>query len=566
MHPFRTAVALALLSVALSAKAAAQQSSDVAVGVFPFLEGDMDSRIGEIVSNCSSRGIDTVYVSAFRATGSAQGDLWVTDRAGDWNPAWGPVRSGGAGIDLVNLISACHAANLRVVAVLKCFDASVQPTDVGHKQFLLDVVDYFVDAYTPAGTPVYDLDGLALDYVRFVGSSTGNDPSQVTNFVHDVKAHLRGLSLHAYLIASRYNFDGGSYNGNFLSYTAVMASLASQYGQNWQHMAAYVDVLMPMAYTADGSIYNSYALHQAYVQATASYARTACTLAGYPNRRVCPTLRTYADSSETTTDQTIDASITGALLGGGDGYQSFRYGHLMSHPSWWTKMAQYAMPGANWPVPVMTVNAALPTALFDPSLSRDSDEPNGSLQVRFDFDGDGSFDTTWMQNAPAAWLERYPTTWTTTLQVRDAQGHVGATHRRFAGAGALLLSPPALSAGLGGSVQIQLDTGPNGAFASYLLLAGVSGSSPGFAWRTGLPVPLNIDFLTVALANTPNSPFLQNGLGVCDAQGRATATLTLPPGLLTVLAGMPVTWTALVADPLGQPVFAAEADSLWILP
>lgn len=59
-----------LACIALSAVLGAQTpSTDVAVGVFPFLVGNMDSRIPEIVTNCQANGIDTLYVSAFRATG-----------------------------------------------------------------------------------------------------------------------------------------------------------------------------------------------------------------------------------------------------------------------------------------------------------------------------------------------------------------------------------------------------------------------------------------------------------------------------------------------------------------
>lgn len=560
------AFAVPFLLTAFATMLAAQQSSDVAVGVFPFLEGNMDGRINEIVNNCRTNGIDTVYVSVFRATGPSSGDLWITDRAGDWQPAWGQVRRNGAGIDLVNLIAACHAADLRVVAVLKCFADTVQPTDAAHKQYLLQVIDYLVDAWQAGGQPVYDLDGVALDYIRFVGSSTGNDPMQVTNFLRDVRAHLHGLSLHCYLVASRYTFDGGSYNGNFQSYATVIAQLASQYGQHWQQMAQYVDVLMPMAYSADGSIYNSYALHQAYVRQTAAYARTACTLAGYPTRRVCPTIRTYTDANETTTDQTIDASILGALLGGADGYQAFRYGHVVPHPSWWSKLQQYAVPGGNWPIPAVSIRTTSPSTGFDAAASRDHDESSASLQVRFDFDGDDTFDTAWLQNAPAVWVVRHPGEWHTTLQVKDAQGHVSSTRRRYTGAGGLQVVPSTLSAAAGGSAQLQIDLGTAAGHAAYLVLGGITGTSPGFVWRPGFPVPLNVDFLTTALAGDPNGVFLQQGLGQLDAQGRGAATLQMPPGMLLPLVGLTVHWSLLSADAFGRPLFVAEAEPLTILP
>lgn len=536
-------------------------SSDVAVGVFPFLVGNMDPRINEIVTNCQTHGIDTLYVSAFRATGPSTGDLWVNDSAGTWNAAWGPIRPGGAGINLQNLIAACHAASIRVVAVLKCFADTVQPDNVAHRQYLLSVIGYFVDSWQSNGQPVYDLDGIALDYVRYVGGSNVN-ASNVTAFVSDVRQRVGNLSLHAYLIANRYSFDGPVYDGNFNSYTSTMNQLTSQFGQNWQQLAPLLDVLMPMAYTANGSIYGTYALHQAYVRKTAEYARTACTNAGVPNKRVQPTIKTYTGDGETTTDLTVEASITGALLGGADGYQAFRYQHLVNNPSWWTKMAQYAVPGCNWPRPMYSVTSPKLTATFDPAGTIDADQSAGSLQVRFDFDGDGTFDTGWLANAPAVALQRHPGTWYTTMQARDAEGHVSTTRRRLQAGHVLTLIPPFVSTSAGGQVQILIDVGAAGAGNVYLAIAGITGTSPGFLWRPGFPVALNVDAVTTLLAGDPNGLFLNNGFGTFDGLGRATATFTLPPGVVPFLAGWPLWWSVLSQTPGGAPACVGETKMM----
>jgi hypothetical protein len=557
----RTTAAL-LLAVSLSAQS---PSTDVAVGVFPFLVGNMDARINEIATNCQTHGIDTLYVSAFRATGPSTGDLWVTDSAGDWNPAWGAVRSTGAGIHLQNLITACHAVNVRVVAVFKCFADTVQPDNLAHRQYLLSVIDYFVDAWQPNGQPVYDLDGIALDYVRYVGGTNVN-ATNVTNFVADVRQRIGPLSLHAYLLANRFSFDGPTYNGVFNSYTATMNSLTSQFGQNWQQLAQYVDVMMPMAYTANGSIYNTYALHQAYVRKTAEYARQAVTAAGFPNRRVQPTIKTYTGDGETTTDQTIEASITGALLGGGDGYQSFRYQFLVNNPSWWTKMAQYAVPGCNWPRPGYTASSPRLTTTFNPLATIDSDQPANSLQVRYDLDGDDVFDTGWLANAPTTNLSRYPGTWFSTMQARDADGHVSTTRRRHQAGSAVTLLPPFVSTSLGGQVQIQLDVGSAGAGLEYLAIASISGTAPGFVWQPGLPVALNVDAVTSLLAGDPNGLLLSNGFGTFDAQGRATAVFTLPPVVLQFLTGLPIWWSFLAQTPAGQARCVGDTKQMTLWP
>lgn len=555
--------ATALLAAGLGAQS---PSTDVAVGVFPFLVGNMDNRINEIVTNCQTYGIDTLYVSAFRATGPSTGDLWVTDSAGDWNAAWGPVRSGGAGIHLQNLITACHAANVRVVAVLKCFADTVQPDNAAHRQYLLDVIDYFVDAWQPNGQPVYDLDGIALDYVRYVGGSNVN-AANVTNFVADVRQRIGNLSLHAYLLANRYSFDGPTYNGVFNTYASVRSQLISQFGQDWEQFALLCDVLMPMAYTANGSIYGTYALHQAYVRKTAEYARTACTIAGVPSRRVCPTIKTYSGDTETTTVQTIEASITGALLGGADGYQAFRYQFLVNNPTWWTPMAQYAVPGCNWPRPSYLTTSPRLTTTYDPSATIDADQPPNSLEVRFDFDGDDVFDTAWQPNMPTAGLSRHPGVWRTTMQARDLQGHVATTRRRFTAGSPVSLVPPFVSAAGGGLMQLQLDVGSAGAGGIYLVILGVSGTAPGFLWEPGFPVPLNIDAVTLQyLADPSVSGLLTGGLGLFDAQGRATPLFVAPAGALQGLAGIQVAWTFLSVTPALVPMCVGDAKVMAILP
>lgn len=554
------------LAVALASSLFAQApSTDVAVGVFPFLVGNMDARINEIATNCQTHGIDTLYVSAFRATGPSTGDLWVTDSAGDWNSAWGAVRSGGAGIHLQNLITACHAVNVRVVAVIKCFADTVQPDNLAHRQYILDIIDYFVDAWQPNGTPVYDLDGFALDYVRYV-TPTGVNPVNVTNFVSDVRQRIGHLSLHAYLVANRYSFDGPTYNGVFNSYSATMTTLRTQFGQDWQALAPLLDVVMPMAYTANGSIYNTYALHQAYVRKCSEYARQACVAAGVPNKRVQPTIKTYTGDGETTTDLTIEASITGALLGGGDGYQAFRYQHLVNNPSWWPKMAQFAVPGCNWPRPSYTAASPRLTTTYNTSQTVDSDQSAASLQIRFDHDNNGVFDTGWLTNGTTTNLARYPASWQTTMQVRDADGHVSTARRRFQAGSAVTLVPPFISTTTGGQVQIQLDVGPAGAGNSYLAIGGISGTAPGFVWQPNFPVALNVDAVTTLFASDPNGGLLSNGFATFDAQGRATAVLTIPPQVLQFLAGLPIWWTFLSQTSGGQPACVGDTKQMTLWP
>jgi len=559
IRPF---LCLLFATLALSAPRA-QSSSDTSMGVFPFLVGNMDSRIPQVVATCAAHDLDTIYVSVFRATGPRTGSLWITDAAGTWNPAWGPVRPTGAGIHLQNLIQQAHAANLRVVAVLKCFDATVQPTDAAHRAYLLDIVDWLTNSYDAAGVPIYDLDGVALDYVRFVSAGVGNNAQLVTDFVRDVKARLGALSLHAYLIANRYTLDGPVYNGQFNSYQSVISTLASDYGQHWEQLAAHVDVMMPMCYTADGSIYNTAALHSAYVRKSTEYCRTAALRAGQPQRRVTPVIRTYADTNETTTAATVEASILGALSGGADGYQGFRYATCQT--SWWQKLQQYAVPGANFPRPVLLATAQGLGATLDARASVDGDQPSSVLLQRYDLDSDGVFDTPWALNG-FAWtqLMRRPGDWRVGLALKDVDGHVSTTTRRLQ-VPDVLASSPGYSAGNGGAYPLALDLGPLAAGRPYLVIGSLSG--PGTTpWQPGYDLPLVWDIVSEGLIGIVNTPLFVDAQGALDGTGRAVATFQMPPGVLSVLLGQQVTWAAVGFDGLGLAQYVTNPTTMAILP
>jgi hypothetical protein len=273
-------------------------------------------------------------------------------------------------------------------------------------------------------------------------------------------------------------------------------------------------------------------------------------------------VKTYTGESETTTTSTIDASITGALLGGANGYQAFRYQFLVNNPTWWTKMQQYAVPGCNWPRPRFTVAGNRLTGSFDPAQTIDVDQAANTLQVRFDYDGDRVFDTLWQSNVAATRLLRSPNAYVVTMQARDASGHVSTTRRRFLATSPLVVTPTTVSTTTGGQSQIQIDVGPAGAGNVYLAIASISGTSPGFQWQTGFQVPLNIDGVTTLLASDPNGGLLANGLGNLDAQGRATATLTIPPAALTFLAGLPIWWNFLCQTPAGAPACFSDSKQI----
>ncbi len=114
--------------------------------------------------------------------------------------------------------------------------------------------------------------------------------------------------------------------------------------------------------------------------------------------------------------------------------------------------------------------------------------------------------------------------------------------------GGLSGSPGSLSLATGGVHTLALDLGPANAGLVYLVLGSRSG------WAPGLPVgPVTLPLVpdswfdfTLAFFNQAQ---LGNTLGVLDSNGRATATLTVPPGLSPSLAGVVFHHAAVLLDP-----------------
>jgi glucose/arabinose dehydrogenase len=123
-----------------------------------------------------------------------------------------------------------------------------------------------------------------------------------------------------------------------------------------------------------------------------------------------------------------------------------------------------------------------------------------------------------------------------------------------------------LSLASGGEVHFTLAAGAPLAGLPYLLLGSLSGTAPGIGvGLTTLPLQPDAYFLTTLSA--PNSTFLPQSLGLLDAEGGATCSFLLPPGLSPSLQGAKV-WHAFVVvapSPVPQVVFASGAEAVKLL-
>ncbi|MFK7740414.1 MAG: CocE/NonD family hydrolase C-terminal non-catalytic domain-containing protein [Planctomycetota bacterium] len=83
--------------------------------------------------------------------------------------------------------------------------------------------------------------------------------------------------------------------------------------------------------------------------------------------------------------------------------------------------------------------------------------------------------------------------------------------------------------------------------SSYQILLGISGSAPGIPWGPWI-VPVAADALTSTGVLLTNTPLLQQFAGTLDVDGRAAATLAIPPSIAPLLLGQRLTFAAYGID------------------
>lgn len=129
----------------------------------------------------------------------------------------------------------------------------------------------------------------------------------------------------------------------------------------------------------------------------------------------------------------------------------------------------------------------------------------------------------------------------------------------------LTASVKAISAASGGSSDLAITPGPNLGGAGYLVLASLSGSSPGFR-LDGVTVPLAWDALTEVCLLCANTPGFTGTLGFLAADGSAQATLDTLGPFDPLFAGSTVTCVALFFSPAGDLVHATAPEWIELVP
>ena len=117
----------------------------------------------------------------------------------------------------------------------------------------------------------------------------------------------------------------------------------------------------------------------------------------------------------------------------------------------------------------------------------------------------------------------------------------------------LVGAPLNLAASTGGVHTLNMNVGSTYAGFAYQILGSLGGTCPGVT-HGNQHIALNPDDYFLYTLLNPNSGALSGGAGMLDAQGRASAVLTLPPFVMTAVPQISADHVAVVLDPVTQDV------------
>lgn len=130
----------------------------------------------------------------------------------------------------------------------------------------------------------------------------------------------------------------------------------------------------------------------------------------------------------------------------------------------------------------------------------------------------------------------------------------------------LQVDAPVISLGVGGTTSWSLDLAQDSAGHVYLAALGASGKWPGVVAGPGSWLPLNVDPLTHIGLSLIGTPALPGFLGVLDANGQASFSLSFPAGGVPSLVGQSVTVAVITALPDGRPGAGSSSTTVALTP
>lgn len=203
---------------------------------------------------------------------------------------------------LKNVISKAKGAGIRIHSWITCFrnaDGTWIPAEnTDHQDVLIEAISDMARNY--------DINGIHLDYVRYGGTASQhpNATETITSFVKRVYTTVKSIK------------------SNVMVSAAVMpegSSNADIYGQDYEKLAPYLDLMIPMLYEGN---YNE---DNAWIGTITKYI-----VEKSGNTPVIAGIQTYVSDNDLTllTANDINKDINSALENGAQGYVLFRYGMI----------------------------------------------------------------------------------------------------------------------------------------------------------------------------------------------------------------------------------------------
>ena len=125
----------------------------------------------------------------------------------------------------------------------------------------------------------------------------------------------------------------------------------------------------------------------------------------------------------------------------------------------------------------------------------------------------------------------------------------------------LIASRADLSAGVGGTVDLELLGPEDSSGRDYLLLGSASGTDPGFPVG-GIHFPLNYDLFMLISFRQRNGPVFVDTQRTLATDGAATAQFVAPPGALAPLVGGELSFAYMTQSPVDFPSNAVTESIL----
>ncbi|MFT5284323.1 MAG: hypothetical protein ACI8TQ_000479 [Planctomycetota bacterium] len=123
-----------------------------------------------------------------------------------------------------------------------------------------------------------------------------------------------------------------------------------------------------------------------------------------------------------------------------------------------------------------------------------------------------------------------------------------------------------ISLSAGGSQQLNITASYEASKWYYIMLGSTSGTTPSYSLGNGFDIPLKFDRYLGLTQTMSNLPIFSKFYGALDNAGRATATLNIPPGSNSFLAGLTLHHAYFAGTFLGGVSLVSNAVSVTFVP